>query len=195
MKKIAAVLMTMLLLAGMMSMSVSATETAPAEKGEAVVAVEETQTNENDLLSMKAISAAIVVAVVGLLVRSSVDDVKEDLGIDLIKCTSPYFIDDQTGRFYQSVRHRCDLIKLAGIRQFLIQLRCLQEVRFHSAFAYTPAKGHCQMCLPDTLRSYEGQVSSRIQCGQCRQILQPVDILPVNPVEIKSFKCLRLFLR
>ena len=65
MKKIAAVLMTMLMLVAMMSVSVSAVETEPAQTDEAVIAVEETEANENDVLSMKAISAAIVVAVVG----------------------------------------------------------------------------------------------------------------------------------
>lgn len=68
MKKIATILTTVLLmtvLLTMMTVSVSAAEAEPTQTGESVVAIEETGANENDVLSMKAIAAAIVVAVVG----------------------------------------------------------------------------------------------------------------------------------
>ena len=68
MKKIATILTTVLLmtvLLTMMTVSVSAAEAEPKQTGESVVAIEETEANENDVLSMKAIAAAIVVAVVG----------------------------------------------------------------------------------------------------------------------------------
>lgn len=68
MKKIATILTTVLLmtvLLTMMTVSVSAAGAEPTQTGESVVAIEETEANENDVLSMKAIAAAIVVAVVG----------------------------------------------------------------------------------------------------------------------------------
>jgi F-type H+-transporting ATPase subunit c len=68
MKKIATILTTVLLmtvLLTMMTVSVYAAEAEPTQTGESVVAIEETEANENDVLSMKAIAAAIVVAVVG----------------------------------------------------------------------------------------------------------------------------------
>lgn len=68
MKKIATILTTVLLmtvLLTMMTVSVFAAEAEPTQTGESVVAIEETEANENDVLSMKAIAAAIVVAVVG----------------------------------------------------------------------------------------------------------------------------------
>ena len=68
MKKIATILTTVLLmtvLLTMMTVSVSAAEAEPTQTGESVVAVEDTEANENDVLSMKAIAAAIVVGFVG----------------------------------------------------------------------------------------------------------------------------------
>ena len=68
MKKIATILTSVLLmtvLLTMMTVSVYAAEAEPTQTGESVVAIEETEANENDVLSMKAIAAAIVVAVVG----------------------------------------------------------------------------------------------------------------------------------
>ena len=68
MKKIATILTTVLLmtvLLTMMTVSVYAAEAEPTQTGESVVAIEETEANENDVLSMKAIAAAMVVAVVG----------------------------------------------------------------------------------------------------------------------------------
>ncbi len=68
MKKIATILTTVLLMTvflAMMTVSVSAAEAEPTQTGESVVAVEDTEANENDVLSMKAIAAAIVVGFVG----------------------------------------------------------------------------------------------------------------------------------
>ena len=68
MKKIATILTTVLLMTvflAMMTVSVSAAEAEPTQTGESVVAVEDTEANENDVLSMKAIVAAIVVGFVG----------------------------------------------------------------------------------------------------------------------------------
>ena len=68
MKKIATILTTVLLMTvflAMMPVSVSAAEAEPTQTGESVVAVEDTEANENDVLSMKAIAAAIVVGFVG----------------------------------------------------------------------------------------------------------------------------------
>ena len=68
MKKIATILTTVLLMTvflATMTVSVSATEAEPTQTGESVVAVEDTEANENDVLSMKAIAAAIVVGFVG----------------------------------------------------------------------------------------------------------------------------------
>lgn len=68
MKKITTLLTTvvlMIMLISGMTASVSAAEIEPDQTGESVVAVEGTEANENDVLSMKAIAAAIVVAVVG----------------------------------------------------------------------------------------------------------------------------------
>ena len=68
MKKIATILTTVLLMTvflAMMTVSVSAAEAEPTQIGESVVAVEDTEANENDVLSMKAIAAAIVVGFVG----------------------------------------------------------------------------------------------------------------------------------
>ena len=47
------------------SVSASAEELTPAKNDEAVISVKDTATNENDVLSTKAIAAAIVVGVVG----------------------------------------------------------------------------------------------------------------------------------
>ena len=66
--KIATILTTVLLMTvflAMMTVSVSAAEAEPTQTGESVVAVEDTEANENDVLSMKAIAAAIVVGFVG----------------------------------------------------------------------------------------------------------------------------------
>ena len=68
MKKIATILTTVLLMTvflAMMTVSVSAAEAEPTQTGESVVAVEDTEANENDVLSRKAIAAAIVVGFVG----------------------------------------------------------------------------------------------------------------------------------
>lgn len=68
MKKIATILATIILtvmFVTMMTVSVSAAEDEPTQTDESVVAVENTEANDNDVLSMKAIAAAIVVAVVG----------------------------------------------------------------------------------------------------------------------------------
>ncbi len=68
MKKIATILTTIILtvmFVTMMTVSVSAAEAEPTQTDESVVAVENTEANDNDVLSMKAIAAAIVVAVVG----------------------------------------------------------------------------------------------------------------------------------
>ena len=68
MKKITAILLTVIMILTsvmLMSISVSAAESEIASTDEAVVAVENTESNENDVLSMKAMAAAIVVAVVG----------------------------------------------------------------------------------------------------------------------------------
>ena len=68
MKKIATILTIVLLMTvflAMMTVSVSAAEAEPTQTGESVVAVEDTEANENDVLSMKAIAAAIVVGFVG----------------------------------------------------------------------------------------------------------------------------------
>ena len=68
MKKIATILTTVLFMTvflAMMTVSVSAAEAEPTQTGESVVAVEDTEANENDVLSMKAIAAAIVVGFVG----------------------------------------------------------------------------------------------------------------------------------
>ena len=68
MKMIATILTKVLLMTvflAMMTVSVSAAEAEPTQTGESVVAVEDTEANENDVLSMKAIAAAIVVGFVG----------------------------------------------------------------------------------------------------------------------------------
>lgn len=65
MKKFIATVILMITFVTMMSVSAYAAESEPAQTSGAVVAVEETGANENDVLSSKAIAAAIVVAVVG----------------------------------------------------------------------------------------------------------------------------------
>ncbi|MBQ8640158.1 MAG: ATP synthase F0 subunit C [Lachnospiraceae bacterium] len=67
MKKMITVLMMILMLTMTATMvgSVSAAAAEPASTDQAVAAVQDTEANGNDVLSTKAIAAAIVVAVVG----------------------------------------------------------------------------------------------------------------------------------
>ncbi len=65
MKTVLLTLILMIAFAVPMSVSASAVETDPAQAGDAVVAAENVQANENDVLSMKALSAAIAVGLVG----------------------------------------------------------------------------------------------------------------------------------
>lgn len=68
MKKTTTILATvllMILLASLMTVGVSAAELDNAQPEETVAAVEEGGANENDVLSSKALAAAIVVAAVG----------------------------------------------------------------------------------------------------------------------------------
>lgn len=68
MKKIVFVILTLILtftFTALMSVSVFAAEPESVHTGEAVVAAEDAGANENDVLSTKAIAAAIAVGVVG----------------------------------------------------------------------------------------------------------------------------------
>lgn len=68
MKKLAAILTAVVLtvmLVAVIPVGAAFAEAEPSQSGETVAAVGEVESNENDVLSMKAIAAAIVVAVVG----------------------------------------------------------------------------------------------------------------------------------
>lgn len=68
MKKIATVFITITMLvmfAAIMSIGVSAAKAEPAQNDQTVAVAEDDESSKNDVLSMKAIAAAIVVAVVG----------------------------------------------------------------------------------------------------------------------------------
>ena len=68
----------------------------------------------------------------------------------------------------------------------------LNEVCFNSLSAALVAKRLRQMGLPSPSRANESQISVSIDCGEGRQILQPLNIPPSNHREVKILKGLRI---
>ena len=130
-----------------------------------------------------------------LFAVTSVDQVKEELGVHLVKYTATDLINNQAGRLHKEVYRCAASVHPSHVQKALVQLGGFQEERFHALLAASPPISHGKMRFSYALRTDEGQIPMRVHSGQGREVRQAVDVLSVQPTEVEVFKGLGVLQR